>query len=415
MKERFVCVFGRNRDNYDVPVALFEARLLDRLVTDFYYDGSGRWPTRLIPEKLKNRWHPKLPKSATTNTYLSFFLQLAFSALKLPLPLIYPTSDRILGMAATFRAYVSRSHVYSYAGYTIPTWVPRSSAINILFQYHPHPAYMHSILKSDFAAHPEVAWSFENEEDSSADTSSERYSDWKRADFVVCASTTTKQSLLFAGCDEARISVIPYGFDRVEPRATHAREASTECRFLFVGQGIQRKGLHHLIKAWNSANLSDAHLTLVCYRIDPGIEQLIDPTQRVTLLRRQSSDELARLYRESDVFVMPSLIEGFGLVYLEALQSGCFIIGTGNTGLSDLDLPADCCDIVEAGDISAIRAALMRVRTRHASGHLDRTKISQSAGRRSGADFRRDIAEHARSALASSWTRLEAGRRRASA
>jgi hypothetical protein len=398
MRERFVCVFGRNRDNYEVPVALFEADMLDRLVTDFYYNDRSLL-AGAIPGKLKERRHAALPKSATMNVYPSFLLQLLFSAAKLPLSRIYPTSDRILGAAAALRACVTGSHLYSYAGYTIPRWVPLGNRAHILFQYHPHPAYMQSILRADLAAHPEASWSFEHEEDATADASDTRYSDWKRADFIVCASATTKRSLLFAGCPEEKISVIPYGFDRAELCASGPRDTSSECRFLFVGQGIQRKGLHHLIKAWNSANIPNASLTLVCYRIDPGIERLIDPTRRVTLLRRQTPIELDRLYAQSDVFVMPSLIEGFGLVYLEALQRGCFVIGTENTGLSDLDLSRDCHELVEAGNIERIRAALMRASARHVEGSLDRARIAENAERRPVAAFRRDIVEHAQSVL----------------
>ena len=398
MSERFVCVFGRNRDNYEVPVALFEADMLDRLVTDFYYN-DGSLLSGAIPHKLKERWHAALPKSATMNVYPSFLLQLLFSAAKLPLSRIYPTSDRILGTAAALRAFVTGSHLYTYAGYTIPRWIPLRNRANILFQYHPHPAYMQSLLRADLTAHPEASWSFEHEEDSTANASDARYSDWKRADFIVCASATTKRSLLFAGCPEEKISVIPYGFDRAELRTSIPQGSSAECRFLFVGQGIQRKGLHHLIKAWNSANIPNARLTLVCYRVDPGIERLIDPARGVTLLRRQTPIELDRLYAQSDVFIMPSLIEGFGLVYLEALQRGCFVIGTENTGLSDLDLSRDCHELVEAGNIESIKAALMRAATRHAAGGFDRARIAENADRRPVAVFRRDIVEHARSVL----------------
>jgi glycosyltransferase involved in cell wall biosynthesis len=403
MRERFVCVFGRNRDNYEVPVALFEAGMLDRLVTDFYHNERS-WLAGAIPAKLKERRHAALPKSAVVNVYPSFLLQLLFSAAKLPLARIYPTSDRILGTAAALRAFLTGSHLYSYAGYTIPKWLPLANRARILFQYHPHPAYMQSILRADLAAHPEAAWSFQNEEDATADASDARFSDWKRADFIVCASATTKRSLLFAGCPEDKISVIPYGFDRVAAGAPFPRRSGGECRFLFVGQGIQRKGLHHLIKAWNAADIRDARLTLVCYRIDPGIERMIASARRVTLLRRQTPVELERLYAASDVFIMPSLIEGFGLVYLEALQRGCFVIGTTNTGLSDLELSRDCHELVEAGNIASIKAALIRACARREAAGFDRAAIAGNASRRPVAMFRREIAEHARSVLRSHQT-----------
>ena len=49
-----------------------------------------------------------------------------------------------------------------------------------------------------------------------------------------------------------------------------------------------------------------------------------------------SQPELEQLYQQADVFVLPSLVEGFGYVYLEALARGCFCLGTWNTGLPDV-------------------------------------------------------------------------------
>ena len=58
--------------------------------------------------------------------------------------------------------------------------------------------------------------------------------------------------------------------------------------------------------------------------------------------------------QRADVFIMPSLIEGFGLTYLEALAAGCHIVGTANTGLPDLPLSAAARTLVPAGDILAL-------------------------------------------------------------
>jgi glycosyltransferase involved in cell wall biosynthesis len=49
-----------------------------------------------------------------------------------------------------------------------------------------------------------------------------------------------------------------------------------------------------------------------------------------------SEDELHRLYRESDALVVPSLCEGFGHVYLEAMSFGCPVVGTDHSVLADI-------------------------------------------------------------------------------
>jgi glycosyltransferase involved in cell wall biosynthesis len=92
---------------------------------------------------------------------------------------------------------------------------------------------------------------------------------------------------------------------------------------------------------------------------------------------------------------MPSLVEGFGLVYLEALSAGCHVIGTTNTGLPDLELPDLAATIIEPGDIERLAVALTElVRAKH-NGTLDPVAIQREAQSRTWAGFRQGIASHA--------------------
>ena len=198
----------------------------------------------------------------------------------------------------------------------------------------------------------------------------------------------TRRSLELAGCDPARIAVVPYGMD---PAQSVAPRPPGDCRFLFVGQGIQRKGLHHLIRAWQARPRPDATLTLVCYRLDSAIAALI-VDDSIQVLSRRTPEQLTELYRQADVFAMPSLVEGFGLVYLEALAQGCHVLGTSNTGLPDLNLGSDAATIVEPGDLAALDGALTDLAARKQAGALDPQTIANRAARWSWADFRGGIA-----------------------
>jgi glycosyltransferase involved in cell wall biosynthesis len=109
-------------------------------------------------------------------------------------------------------------------------------------------------------------------------------------------------------------------------------------------------------------------------------------------LDRQSRADLWRLYNESDVFVMPSLVEGFGLVYLEALAAGCYAIGTDNTGLPDLAPSSAEGAIVPAGDADALAMALETAYGLHARGELDPQRIRDFAAGKVWAGFRRSVA-----------------------
>lgn len=390
----FVCVINRNRDNYQVPLAIEEAGLLSAFVTDFYApDTAPSW----LPAVLRARHVDGLPARKTRSTASSFILQSVMIALKLPTRAILLISDRILARKALKEARRKAANLYCYASYVPREGEMPPGAKLLNFEFHPLPHLTFETLKADAAKYPEVALSFANEEDSLA---REVVTDsWRRSDAIVCASRLTKRSLEHVGCDAARITVIPYGFrDRAELAPAQSRPGKG-CRFLFVGQGIQRKGLHHLIRTWQALDLPDCELTLVCYHIDPGIKGLIAPNGSIRLLGRQSREQLGQLYAEADVFVMPSLVEGFGLVYLEAIEQGCHVIGTRDTGLPDLPVSAEAATIVDAGDLEALGRALQDLRQRKLAGKLDPVAIQAEIDNWTWRDFRKAIADHARAFL----------------
>lgn len=391
---RFVCAINRNRDNYQVPLALYEAGLLSTFVTDYYAPDR---PPSWLPAPMRRRHIAGLPARVTHNAVESFTIQSAAEILKLPMHRIFAITDYLLGRKAGRVAHRTDAHLYCYSPYLPPEKMIARGVRRAIFEYHPLPELFWRLIDEDFARYPYVAWSYEMEK--RAFEGSRNSDTWRRADAVSCASSITRQSLIHAGCDPSIVKVVPYGFDVAPIHNDISFKREKTCKFLFVGQGVQRKGLHHLIDAWQESDLADAQLTLVCYRIDPGIRDRIKSSS-ITLLGRQSKAELDALYQCSDVFVMPSLIEGFGLVYLEALSRGCHVIGTENTGLPDLPLSPEVATILPLADKAALAAALAAARNRANAGSLDRAAIKAAAHQWRWADFRAGIADHARSVLA---------------
>ena len=114
--------------------------------------------------------------------------------------------------------------------------------------------------------------------------------------------------------------------------------------------------------AWKQAGLpADARLTLVCRVLDDGIRALAAQTPQVRLLPGVPAAALPGLHAESHLFVMPSLVEGFGQVYLEALAQGCPVLGTANTALPDLGGEPDGIFLTPPGDVGALSARLVEL------------------------------------------------------
>lgn len=124
----------------------------------------------------------------------------------------------------------------------------------------------------------------------------------------------------------AKIDVIPYGVSEIFRRAERRSRISTEeLQILLVTNALPHKNNELAIKAAGIlAARSRRHVRLLAAG-DPKIgSQLGDPPEGVVvdLLGMRTPGELARLFASSDVFLMPSLAESFGLPVLEAMATG---------------------------------------------------------------------------------------------
>jgi glycosyltransferase involved in cell wall biosynthesis len=392
MSTRFVTAFNGSRDYYELPLALHELNMLECHVSDLYLpDVLVAAANRFYPKALQ-RHRQGLPSAKVKSVAKALLPQIP-RLLGLPNQTSpYGIINRALSLAAAARAEHTGSNLFLHSGCAFWAFERYQNCRKWLYQYHPHPLSVQAILAADFAAHPEVRASFESETDSQpiAKVGAELLSEWKFAEHIFCASSFTASTLLQQGCDPSKLHVIPYG-SFIKSALDHDVAAKgRRCQFLFIGQGVQRKGLHHLLKAWKLAGLSECDLRVICRRLDPGIAPLLEQSN-VRFQPGVSPQELDHVFQDSDVFVMPSLVEGFGLVYLEALAAGLFCIGTSNTGLPDLCPPENAARIVPAGRIDDLAAALVDAFHLWQEGRLKKSEISQFAQRRTWAHHREEL------------------------
>jgi len=152
------------------------------------------------------------------------------------------------------------------------------------------------------------------------------------ADTILVGSTFTRDSFITEGLPSEKLTVLPYGADvnAFTPKPYSApRSKNDEFRLLFVGQIGQRKGLSYLLRAYKAFRSPNTRLTLVGGIYGDG-EGLIPYRQLFEHVPHMPKAELAEQYRRADVFVFPTLIEGLGIVVLEAMASGLPIITTPN-------------------------------------------------------------------------------------
>jgi glycosyltransferase involved in cell wall biosynthesis len=394
---KFVVAFNRDRDFYELPLALAEGGSLEYLVTDLYVpDVLTRTavPALLgLSHRRGNGLSSKLVKTSVQALFFQAF-SLKRARTERARSLVFHKIDSSLSRKAGRIAARDKAGAFLYSGYALEAFemLRDTGRRKLLFVYHPQGDYVRSILEQDFAKHPEVTVSYRRHMDEIAVNEGERVArEIEMADAIACASSFTARSIASTLSAPKPVAVIPYG-------ATSSHEGGDVARVgkkpmvLFVGQGTQRKGLHHLVKAWRCGLYRRADLTLVLNQSDPGILRMIESLpDGPRVLSGLSREELNREFESADVFVLPSLVEGFGLVYLEALAAGCHVIGTNNTGLPDLAAPEGVATVIPAGDFDNLKGALEAAIGKAAAGGYDRAFIRSFAATRTWENFRQGI------------------------
>jgi glycosyltransferase involved in cell wall biosynthesis len=136
---------------------------------------------------------------------------------------------------------------------------------------------------------------------------------------------------------------------------------------LFVGQWLPMKGVQYLQDAAAVLLARYADMRLVCAGTLAPAAQVIAHfpealRNRVTVLPRVDQASLAQLYRNADVFVFPSLYEGFSRAIVEAMASRLPIVCTSVGVAADALRHEHSALIVPPHDAGALVAAVERLR-----------------------------------------------------
>jgi glycosyltransferase involved in cell wall biosynthesis len=186
--------------------------------------------------------------------------------------------------------------------------------------------------------------------------------EFTECDRIVVPSQVAQRSFSDHGYGHKTV-VVQTGVDAefFSPSAASATTAAPEIfRVCYVGRVEFAKGVGYLLAAWKRLGLMGAELLLVG-EVKPQMKSLLKGYENcgVRFAGVLPSSEVARCYRESNLFVMPSLNEGLAQVLLEAMASGLPVVATDRTGANDCIAHGKEGLILPARDVDALASAIL--------------------------------------------------------
>ena len=210
----------------------------------------------------------------------------------------------------------------------------------------------------------------------------------RRADKIIAISHSTKKDLLklYPKIKTDKIAVVYHGFDRkifeqpyskkelnsvlIKYNILPTKEKQTKTQYLlYVGAIQPRKDLTTLIKAFEKLKTEQKSFRFyklvlvgeVAWKSAVTLKAVKQSKYKkdIILTGRVSFDDLAKFYQGAEVFIFPSLYEGFGIPLLEAFASRTPVITADNSSLREVG--GDGARYFESGNYQALTQVLVQV------------------------------------------------------
>jgi glycosyltransferase involved in cell wall biosynthesis len=327
----WICCQLGAREHYAIPRALHQAGQLSLLLTDAWVNprsSLGSIPNPVL-KGLQERFHPDLataPVHGFTPSLMQFELVHRLRRTQ--------SWDRMIARNQWFQAQalchlkktVSRLSgaqpvlfTYSYAALNLLRYAKSQGWYTVLGQIDPG-IVEEKIVLEEYSKYPTLAPDWRP-------TPPSYWESWKSecdlADCIVVNSNWSKQLLEQAGIESHKIQIVPLVYEPPAEAANFTRtypdafSADRPLRVLFLGLVTLRKGIAPLLDAIRLLEGKPIEFWMV------GAQQIVIPPEfqnhpQIRWIGSVPRSETAQYYQSADVFLFPTLSDGFGLTQLEA-------------------------------------------------------------------------------------------------
>lgn len=183
---------------------------------------------------------------------------------------------------------------------------------------------------------------------------------------IVVPSSFVKKTFIKNGISPEKIKVVPYGVDLSSFYPAFNTTAKNCFRVIFVGQLSIQKGSHYLLKAMYSlrtfSDIEMWHVGAIKPEMNNFIREFDNP--KIKFFGVVDQKRLRDFYIQADLFILPSIQDGFGMVVLQAMACGLPVICSTNSCGPDLFSTKDIHPpgiLIKPGSSKAIVDAILKL------------------------------------------------------
>lgn len=340
----WVCCQLGAREHYAIPRALFRIAMLGSLVTDAWVP-----PSSVLAKccghssKFRHRFHSELRDARVKafNSSLVLFEMLAGARDSRVWPRILARNRWFQRKVVAFlRSHLSTINYqpillsYSYTALEPFRYAKSCGWKTVLAQIDPGPEE-ERIVAEEVARVPGLAGEWQR-------APAEYWAFWREecalADRIVVNSEWSRERLIREGVPGDKISIIPLAYEEPEIRNRKLQRAyparftqERPMRVLFLGLINLRKGVARLLEAARILRDEPVEFWMVG-PVEIANANTVADAERVKWFGPATRTRAAEFYRDADVFILPTLSDGFAITQLEAQAHGLPVVASKNCG-----------------------------------------------------------------------------------
>lgn len=348
-----------SRAHYATPLALYRIGVLKLLVTDFYLPRKS-WQRQVLLRlsRLKMVRRALLnvadfPDALVHSTQTLGYLTRLLMPLTARFSRITLVTDKIFGWMASRIGIEDQCIVWGFTHGSLEIFskAKKNGCVCVLEQYDP------ALTEIEIVNSAAEKWpGFRKSKPPALQAYRRLLCEWALSDYIIVNSEWSRDALISQGVDSGRIEVIPLAYDAKLNPVIKSRTKEQVLKVLWLGTCCIRKGIHILLEATKLFSASDVEFH-IAGPIDVPSETLRKyDAAHVVWHGQVPKAETHKLFETCDVFVIPTLSDGFAITQLEAMSHAMPVIASLNCGRVVEDGVNG--KLVNAGDVGSLVTAI---------------------------------------------------------